>query len=64
MAKVTLTNEQYAKILEAERAIHDVLPDLDKLEECGVECQAYRDGLRQKQEQIEAIKRNFGPSVR
>jgi len=64
MAKTVLTNEQYAKLLEAERVIHDVLPDLDKLEECGVECQAYREGLRQKQQQIEAIKQNFAPSVR
>lgn len=64
MSKVQLTNEQYAKLLDAERTIHDILPDLQKLEECDVDCQQFRAQVEQRQRQIAALKQNFAPGVK
>lgn len=61
MAKFVLPPEQQQSILNAERTLHDLLPELDKSEECGVDCQAYRSAVKEMQGRIEAMKRNFFP---
>lgn len=56
-----LPGMEYAKLLETERELHDILPEMDKAEECGIECQEYRRLHREAMERIEKIKINFGP---
>ena len=61
MSKIRLSNEDYASILQAERQLHDILPDIDNAEECGVECQEYRRVHAEYMQQIEKLKAKFGP---
>lgn len=58
---ITLSQERYSELLEAERLLHDVLPDLDKLEECGVDCQQARAAYQESMGKITAIKARFAP---
>lgn len=64
MKHIILTNEQHASLIKAERDLHDVLPDMDKAEECGIDCQEFRRLHGEAMERIEALKRNFGPNSR
>lgn len=62
MSKTKMTKEEYTNLLTAERKIADVLPDIDNLENCGVECQELRTLLQQRQQQITQVKRHFAPN--
>lgn len=60
---VTLRPETYQDLLTAERALHDYLPEFDKAEECGIECQYLRDATRDMLDRIEKFKKNYKPRV-
>jgi hypothetical protein len=62
MAKIKLSRERYAELLSAERLFHDLLPDLDNLEQCGEDCQAMRQVVQDEMKRIEKIKQFFAPS--
>ena len=49
------------RLLESEREIHDVLPELSSAEECGIDCQAARAMIEQSQRQIAAIRERYAP---
>lgn len=57
-----MTAEEHQNLLAAERKLNDVLPDIDGLEECGVDCQQLRAYRQQRMDQIAALKKNFAPS--
>lgn len=63
MGKLKLDNERFAKLLEAERLFHDILPEMDAAEECGIDCQEFRRLREEMMGQIDAMKRNFGPNA-
>lgn len=51
----------YAELLQAERDLHDLLPEIDKAEECGIDCQARRADREAALERISAMKKNYKP---
>jgi len=63
MAGYLLPAENLAQLGNSERALRDVLSDVNKLEECDVECQDLRDGIAKTLKRIESIRRNFGGGV-
>jgi hypothetical protein len=62
MAKITLSNERYLGLLEAERMLHDSLSEMDRAEKCGIDCDNLRSIHGAYREQIEALKTNYGPT--
>ena len=61
MAKTRLSPERYRELLKAERDLVDILPDIDDLEACGEDCQAYRDIHRESIDRIGKLKQFFKP---
>lgn len=61
MDKVKLSSASYTKLLAAERGLTDIVTELDKAEKCGVDCQSYRESLRQQLALIANIKANYQP---
>lgn len=53
--------ENYKALLNAERQLHDALDDLDKAEECGIDCNDLRELRTQALQRIENIKKNYAP---
>ncbi len=58
---ITLTESEAEQLTQAERQIHDILPVLDDLESCGVECDQLRIRLQQDQESLSEIRKRFVP---
>lgn len=58
---IALTPLAYSELLESERLLHDVLPDIQKLEECGVECQQMRAAVQEALGKVSALKQRFAP---
>ena len=56
-----LDSKEYDGLLEAERQLTAILPDIDAAESCGIECQEYRRQHREALDQIQMIKLKFGP---
>jgi coproporphyrinogen III oxidase-like Fe-S oxidoreductase len=60
---VRLQPESYRELLQAERALHDYLPEFDKAEECGIECQYLREAAKEMLERIAKFKQHYKPAV-
>ena len=56
-----LNRQQYDTLVDAERRGHDLLPQMDKAQNCGVNCQILREQLKQSLEQISRIKSQYFP---
>lgn len=58
--QVTISRELYNKLIADQRRLTDILPELDKAEECGIDCQAYRqlhkEALEQNMKLVEKYK--------
>jgi len=63
MQKPTISKAQYEQLLRDERALTDMLPTLDSLEDCGEDCTSARAFIQQARDRITAIKRNFAPNM-
>lgn len=63
MAKITMSKEQYQNVTKAERQLTDVLPDLDKLEDCGVDCSAAKEHVKQELARASKLKQHFAPNM-
>lgn len=61
MSKVNLSPDDYRELLKSERELHDWLPELDKAEDCGIECQYLRDSAKAMLERIAKFKQHYGP---
>jgi hypothetical protein len=55
--KLPLSNQRDVKF--ALRDLHDLLPELDKLEDCGVECKQHRELAEKYRRQLEAIRTGY-----
>jgi hypothetical protein len=40
--KIQLTPEQTNAVNQARRLLNDVVPDMDNMEKCGIDCQQFR----------------------
>lgn len=63
MAKIRLSRERYNEMLAAERIFHDLLPDIDNLEQCGEDCLAMRQVVQEELDRISKVKQYFAPAV-
>lgn len=54
--------EVFNRLSAAERELHDALPLLDQMEECGRDCQAFREMVQTALDRTTAAKRNFKPA--
>jgi hypothetical protein len=57
---IRLTEEQERRINAALRELHDLLPEIDRLKACGVECQEHSDMVAFLNQRLNAFKMNFG----
>lgn len=57
----TLTRDQYAKLLDAERKLTDMTSQLPVAEKCGIDCQNYRQALKTQLEIIANLKLGYAP---
>jgi len=55
-----LSREREREIKRIRRAIHDALPEFDRLESCGIDCQENRQGLMEEAERLGKILEVFG----
>ena len=53
------TKRDFDAVQEAKRTIHDLLPQLDKAENCGIECAEIRQVAEAFRTRLEAIEKNF-----
>ncbi len=60
MGKIKLDPERVAALKVAQRNLHDILPDIDALEQCGVDCTIPREQYIKSHDQIEKILQLFG----
>lgn len=60
MGKIRLEPDRIAALKVAQRGLHDILPDIDALEKCGVDCTVPRETYTMAHDQIEKILRLFG----
>lgn len=60
----TLSQDLYAKLLQAERDLTDIVKELDKAEACDYDCRELRAMQEQKLAWIAKVKQNYAPKVR
>lgn len=60
MKEWKLPPEAKAELLQSQREFHDALPLMDKMEECGINCVEFRRVVKEGQERVDKILRNFG----
>lgn len=56
-----LSLADYQRITDAQRQAHDLLPELDKAEHCGVGCQQLREQLKGALETLDRLKTTYFP---
>lgn len=62
MQGTRLNPEQFQKVLSTERSLHDILPEMDKFEECGGDCQALRAAAQDMLAKIQKVKQYYNPN--
>lgn len=61
MGKIKLTPESYAKLLQNERNLTDIVSELDNAEKCGIDCKRYRGALAAQLSELANMKRFYSP---
>lgn len=64
MAGFNLSPERAIELAQRQRELHDILPELDKLEQCGVDCTAPHEILRDAQNKIAKLLEFYGPNAK
>jgi hypothetical protein len=64
MDAIRLSQELYATLLEAERQLLDQVPEFTKAEECGIDCQGFRQMSSLALDRIQKLKQNYAPLER
>lgn len=62
--KIRLTKQQTQAAIDAQRKLHDLLPEVDKMERCGADCQQHRLEIKKLQDMLSAYVQNFGTTTR
>ena len=60
MNKYSLPPDKLEELRTAQRALNEVLPEFDKAEECGVQCQEMRTLRDQAADRISKLLKNYG----
>ena len=61
MHKLMLPPDKIAELKQRQRELHDILPEIDKLEQCGQDCSAEHEVLQEAQRRITNILKFYGP---
>lgn len=56
------TAKDWENLQNGKRILHDALPIIDKVEACGVDCQAWREIHREILNRFDMIESNFMPT--
>lgn len=56
-----LSTVDYNKLIESERALLDMLPEMDNMEACGRDCQDRRAAAQDLLEKMQNVKKFYGP---
>jgi len=62
-SRIILPSENIVEVQQAQRELTDLLSELDRAEECGVDCQAFRAAAQEALQQGENIIKNYGPGL-
>lgn len=62
MERIELSEEHVNSLVQADRDLGELLPYYDKLEECGVNCTAWREINLDKRNQISKLREHFAPT--
>lgn len=57
---IKLPREMVDELKRSERALNDIIPELDKGEQCGIDCQEYRSIRDEAAERISKLIQHFG----
>lgn len=60
MDPIKLTKQQLADLRTAQRTLHDILPEIDKAGQCGVDCQAILEVHQQAADRINLMLKHYG----
>lgn len=60
--KVRMSPVQYQKQIDIERQLNHLLLEIDKMEECDIDCQEFRAKIGAKIQQSIKLRENFGPT--
>lgn len=58
---IRLSAEEYARLIEAERALLDAVNDFNKAEDCGIDCSIFRQLNFDAVNRIQKIKQHYAP---
>lgn len=61
MSGTRMSPERYQELLVAERTYTDLLPEFDKLEQCGENCDTEKALIKSRLEQMAQLKLHFKP---
>lgn len=53
------TRTHFKALKDAQRDLHDILPEIDKADRCGIECREFREVLDELSRRFTAIEREF-----
>lgn len=53
------TRQQLELLKKSQRELHDLLPEIDKAEDCGIECSAFREIAHRLSDQLARIEQSF-----
>lgn len=59
--KTVFTLKDWEQLQEAKRILHDVLPEFDKAESCGNDCQNFREIHAEMLRRLAAIETHYLP---
>jgi hypothetical protein len=62
-SKIVLSPEDIAGVQQSQRELTDLLTELDRAEECGVDCQQFRAATKEALEQAGKIVMHYGSGV-
>lgn len=60
MGKIKLPPDKVAELKQRQRELHDILPEIDALEQCGVDCTIPMQNYQLAQDRIAKILEHFG----
>lgn len=63
MAKIKLPVEQQADLMQAERDLHDLIPDLDAFEKCGGDAGPFKAIILDATQRIQNLRKYFGDNA-
>jgi hypothetical protein len=61
MERIKLSTDSYAKLLQNERNLTDIVAEIDHAEKCGIECQRYRAALKAQLTETANMKLYYTP---